>query len=160
MKSFGIHFGQRNEQSSQGTGYQVPGTWKLKKYWLSGRIGWKGVMAVGTNDERWEDLIRRLRALSEDKLAAVRAFVEELARHERAVQDAQAPYAVRARAAEETVRPDEPERQTVPQLATVEKCLDFLAFGPPGFLPGELDQLLADIEHMREMELDTPCQPT
>jgi hypothetical protein len=117
-------------------------------------------MAVGTNDERWEDLIRRLRALSEDELAAVRAFVEELTRREVAVQDAQAPYAVRARTAEETVRPDEPERQTVPKLATAEECLDFLAFGPPGFLPGELDQLLADIEHMREMELDTPCQPT
>ena len=117
-------------------------------------------MTVGTNNERWEDLIRRLRALSEEEIAAVWAFVEELARHEVSVQEAQPPYALRARTAEETVRPDEQERQTLSQLTTAEECLDFLASGPPGFLPGELDQLLADIEHIREMELDTPCQPT
>jgi hypothetical protein len=117
-------------------------------------------MAVGTNNERREDLIRCLRALSEEGIAAVQAFVEELARREVAVQEAQALYAVRAETPEEMVHPDRPERQTLPQLATAEECLDFLASGPPGFLPGELDQLLADIEHIREMELDTPGQPT
>ncbi len=37
-----------------------------------------------------------------------------------------------------------------------EELLDFLAFCPPGFLPGELDRLLTDIEHVREMELGVP----
>ena len=34
---------------------------------------------------------------------------------------------------------------------------DPLDASSPGFLPGELDQLLADIDHVREME--TPCRP-
>jgi len=42
-------------------------------------------------------------------------------------------------------------------LGTLSESLDFLASGPPGFLPGELDQLLADIDLIREMELDKPC---
>ena len=49
--------------------------------------------------------------------------------------------------------------QVVLQPMTVEEVLDFLASGPPGFAPGELDDLLADIESTREMELDTICQP-
>ena len=61
---------------------------------------------------------------------------------------------------EKAARLNELDRDTLARPATAESALEFLASGPPGFLPGELDQLLADIEHLREMELDSPRQTT
>jgi hypothetical protein len=120
----------------------------------------KGVMPVGLSDEQWEDLIRLLRMLPEEGIRAVQAFAEELARRETAVQEARAPYVAPAEVEEGKAHPDEPEPRAISPPATPEQALDLISSGPPGFLPGELDQLLADIEHIREMELDSPCQPT
>ena len=117
-------------------------------------------MPVGLSDEQWEDLIRLLRVLPEEEVRAVQAFAEELARRKTAVQEARAPYVAPAEVEEGKAHPDKREPRAIPPPATPEECLEFFASGPPGFLPGELDQLLADIEHIREMELDDPCQPT
>jgi hypothetical protein len=115
---------------------------------------------MGESTGPWEDLICLLQALSEDEVAAARTFIEELARREAGLQEARVPYVVPAEATEGTVRPDEREHQAMTQLATPEELLDFLASGPPGFLPGELDRLLAEIKHARAMELADLCQPT
>jgi len=117
-------------------------------------------MAVNESNDRLEDLICLLHTLSEEEVAAVWTFIERLTRHKVAAREAQAAYVVPARTTEEVVRPDEREHRLMPRLANPEESLDFLAFGPPGFLPGELDRLLSDIEHTREMELEIPCQPT
>ena len=111
-------------------------------------------MPVGLSDEQWEDLIRLLRMLSEEEVRAVQAFAEELARRDTAVHEARAPYVAPAEVEEGKAHPDEPERWAMSLPATPEECLEFFASGPPGFLPGELDQLLADIDHIRERELD------
>ena len=111
-------------------------------------------MPVGLSDEQWEDLIRLLRSLSEEEIRAVQAFAEELAQRDTAVQEARAPYVAPAEVEAGKAHPDEPERWAISPPATPEHSLDFLASGPPGFLPGELDQLLANIERIREMELD------
>ena len=116
-------------------------------------------MPVGLSDEQWEDLIRLLRTLSEEGIRAVQAFAEELARRKTAVQETRAPYVAPAEVEEGKAHPDEREPWAISPPATPEQSLGFLVSGPPGFLPGELGQLLADIEHIREMELDSPCQP-
>ena len=113
-------------------------------------------MAVSESSDRLEDLIHLLRTLSEGEIAAVQIFAEELAQREVAVREAQAAYVVPARTAEEAVRLYERDHLAMPRLTNSEELLDFLAFGPPGFLSGELDRLLTDIEHMREMELEIP----
>ena len=112
-------------------------------------------MALNESTDRWEDLVRLLQTLSEEEVAAVQAFTERLARHEVAVQEAHAPYIVLTATGVETSS-DKPEHWTALQLATPVELLDFLASSAPGFLPGELDQLLADIEYAREIELETP----
>ena len=117
-------------------------------------------MPVGLSDDQWKDLIRLLRTLTEEEIRAVQAFAEELARRDTAVQEARAPYIAPAEVEAGKAHPDEPERWAISPPATPEQALDFFSSGPPGFLPGELDQLLADIDHIREMELDDPCQPT
>ena len=61
---------------------------------------------------------------------------------------------------EKAAGPDEQEHPPTLNLSTPEESLDFLASGPPGFLPGDLDQLLADSESARKLELEAPCQPT
>jgi len=109
---------------------------------------------VGENTDRWEDLVRLLQTLSEEELAAVHNFVEKLTSHKMAVQEAHAPYVVPTATDVET-SPDKIEHWTSLELATPDELLDFLASGAPGFLSGELDQLLADIEQTREMELET-----
>ena len=106
--------------------------------------------------ERWEDVIRLLHALSEEDIAAVRTLAEELAQRKGAMREARAAYVTPVEIVEDTIRPAEQEHQP----ATLEEALDFLASGPAGFLPGELDQLLADIEQARDIELEIPCQPT
>jgi hypothetical protein len=103
--------------------------------------------------------------LSEEEVAAVWSFAKDLTQREVAIQEvvikeAQAPYGVLTGIAEEAICTDEEERQTTPQLATPDELLNFLAFGPPGFLPGELDLLMADVEHARDMELEALCQAT
>lgn len=118
------------------------------------------MMAVSESTGRWEDLIRLLRTLSEEEIAAVQAFVEEVARRRAAVQEARTSYVLPTETAKEAAYPDEREHPPTLNLSTPEESLDFLASGPPGFLPGELDQLLADIEYARQMELEAPCQPT
>jgi hypothetical protein len=117
-------------------------------------------MPVGLSDEQWEDVIRLLRTLTEEEIRAVQAFAEELARRDTAVQEARAPYIAPAEVKERKAQPHEPEPWAISPPATPEESLDFFVSGPPGFLPGELDQLLADIEHTREMELDILCQST
>jgi hypothetical protein len=124
---------------------QVPGTWKLKKYWLSGRIGWKGVMAVGESTERLENLIRLLRTLSREEVAAVWHFVEELVQRRVVLKDIRAPYVTPTETAEETIY------RTPPQ-GSREALLECL--GTWEFEPGELDEILADIERARMMELE------
>ena len=113
-------------------------------------------MAVSESSDRLEDLIHLLRTLSEGEIAAVQIFAEGLAQREVAVREAQAAYVVPARTAEKVVRFYERDHLAMPRLANPEELLDFLAFGPPGFLPGELDRLLSDVEHTREMELEIP----
>jgi len=114
------------------------------------------VIIVGENTDRWEDLVRLLQTLSEEELAAVHNFVEKLTSDKMAVQEAHAPYVVLTATDVET-SPDKIEHWTSLELATPDELLDFLASSAPGFLPGELDQLLADIEQAREMELETLC---
>jgi hypothetical protein len=116
------------------------------------------VMAVSESTGRWEDLIRLLRTLSEEEVAAVQALVEEVARRRAAVQEARTSYVLPTETAKEAAYPDERGHPPTLNLSTPEESLDFLASGPPGFLPGELDQLLADIEYARKMELEAPCQ--
>jgi hypothetical protein len=111
-------------------------------------------MPVGLSDEQWEDLIRLLRVLPEEGIRAVEAFAEELARRATAVQEARAPYVAPAEVEEGKAHLDGLEPRAIIPPATPEQALDFFASGPPGFLPGELDQLLADIDHIRKMELD------
>jgi len=135
----------------------VPGTLQqlhLKSRGFQVQYGAKGVMPVGLSDEQWEDLIRLLRVLPEEEIRAVQAFAEGLARRETAVQEARAPYVAPAEVEKGKVHSDEPEPWAISPPATPEQALDFISSGPPGFLPGELDQLLADIDHIREMELD------
>lgn len=114
---------------------------------------------MSESNDRLENLICLLRALPEDEIAAVQTFVEGLARRKVAVQEARAPYIVSTGTMGVMTCLDEREYQTMPRLVTRDELLDLLASGPPGFLPGELDSLLADIEHIREMELEAPCQP-
>ena len=109
---------------------------------------------MGLSDDQWKDLIRLLRTLTEEEVRAVQAFAEELARRDTAVHEARAPYIAPAEVEEGKAQPDEPEPWAISPPATPEESLGFFASGPPGFLPGELDQLLADIDHIREMELD------
>jgi len=110
--------------------------------------------------EHWDDLIRVLDTLSDEDITAVRTLVEELAQRKGMAREAQTPYAVSTGAIEKVACLNESDWETLPRPATTESALEFLASGPPGFLPGELDQLLADIERLREMELDSPCQNT
>ena len=105
-------------------------------------------------------MIRVLDTLSDEDITAVRTLVEELAQRKVMAREAQAPYVVPTGAMEKVTRLNELDRDTLPRPATTESALEFLSSGPPGFLPGELEQLLADIEHLREMELDSPCQTT
>jgi len=116
-------------------------------------------MAMSESSDRLENLIRLLRALPEDEIAAVQTFVEGLARRQVAVQETRAPYIVSTGTMGVMTCLDEREYQIMPRLVNPDELLDLLASGPPGFLPGELDSLLVDIEHTREMELETPCQP-
>ena len=106
------------------------------------------MVPVGLSDEQWEDLIRLLRTLSEEGIRAVQAFAEELARRETAIQEARARYIAPAEVEEGRVQSDEPEPWAISPPATPEESLDFIFSGPPGFLPGELDQFLADIDHI------------
>ena len=117
-------------------------------------------MAMSESSNQLENLIRLLRTLPEDKIAAVQTFVEGLARRQAAVQETRAPYIVSTGTVGVMTCLDEREYQTMPRLVTRDELLDLLASGPPGFLPGELDCLLADIEHTREMELEASCQLT
>ncbi len=129
------------------------------------------MIAVDKSTDQWEDLIRLLRTLSEEEIAAVQTVVEGLARRKVAVREAQVPYVVPVEAVEEVVHstlPPQDSRAALLECVGIwefepgefDEILGFLASGPPGFLPGELDCLLADIEHAREIELETPCQPT
>jgi hypothetical protein len=118
---------------------------KLKKYWLSGRIGWKGVIAVGESTERLENLIGLLRTFSDEEVAAVWHFVEGLVQHRAILKDIQAPYVASAETAEEAIY------HTPPQ-GSHEALLECL--GTWEFEPGELDEILADIERARMMELE------
>ena len=126
---------------------------------------------MSESTDRWEDLIQLLRTLPEEQIAAVHAIVEGLVRRKVAVREAQVPYVVPVKAVEEVVHPTLPPQSSRAALlervgiwefepSEPDEILGFLASGPPGFLPGELDCLLADIEHAREIELETPCQPT
>jgi len=115
---------------------------------------------VGKNSDQLDDLIRLLRTLPEEELAAVRAFVEGLVQRGATVKETPAPYVVPIIMLEELAHPGEHECLTVPGPMTCDEALDLLASGPPGFLPGELDDLLGDIEQSREMELEDPWQPT
>lgn len=114
-------------------------------------------MALSENTGQLDDLLHLLRALSKEDLAAVRALVERLTRREMAVKEATAPCVASGGMAK-VVCPG--ERQMEPAPMTPQEALDFLASGPSGFLPGELDSILADIQYAREMELRTLCQPT
>jgi len=115
---------------------------------------------VGKNSGQLDDLIRLLRTLPEEEIAAVRVFVEGLVQRGVTVKETPASYVVPITMLEELAHPGEHECLTVSGPMTFDEALDLLASGPPGFLPGELDDLLADIEQSREMELEDPWQPT
>jgi hypothetical protein len=102
-------------------------------------------MAVGESTERLENLIRLLRTLSREEVAAVCHFVEGLVQHRAILKDIQAPYVASAETAEATIY------RTPPQ-GSGEALLECL--GTWEFEPGELDEILADIERARMMELE------
>lgn len=115
-------------------------------------------MVMSENSDRLENFIRLLRTLPEDEIAAVQTFVEGLARRQVAVQETRAPYTV-STGTVGVMTCFDAKYQTMPRLVNPDELLDLLVSGPPGFLPGELDCLLADIEHTRGMELEASCQP-
>jgi hypothetical protein len=120
----------------------------------------EGVIAVGKKSAQLDDLIRLLRTLPEEEIAAVRAFVERLVQRQAAVKETPASYVVPVTMLEELAHPGEHKCLTVSGPMTCDEALNLLASDLPGFLPGELDDLLADIEQSREMELEDPWQPT
>ena len=115
---------------------------------------------MGKNSDPLDDLIRLLRTLPEEEIAAVRAFVEGLVQRGVAVKETPASYVVPITMLEKLAHSGEHECLAVSGPMTLDEALNLLASGPPGFLPGELDGLLADIEQSREMELEDPWQPT
>jgi len=98
------------------------------------------VIAVGESMERLENLVRLLRTLSDEEIAAVWRFVEGLVRHSAELKETQAPYAAPVKTAEEAIHRTPPQGS---REALIE-CLGIWAFDP-----GELDEILADIERVR-----------
>lgn len=115
--------------------------------------------------DRWEYLIRLLRALADGHNATVATFSQELderpvTAQKTMVKEPQPAYRIPTKTREKVVCTDKEKHQIVSRLVTPDELLDFLALGPPGFLPGELERLMADIDYVREMELSVTCQPT
>ncbi len=104
-------------------------------------------MAMSESNDRLENLIRLLRTLPEDEIAVVQTFVEGLARRQAAVQEARAPYTVSTGVAEDVVYWTPPQQGSRDALL---ECVGIWEFGP-----GELDEILGDIEQSRMMELET-----
>ena len=100
----------------------------------------KGVMAVGESMERLENLVRLLRTLSDEEVAAVWRFVEELLRHRAELKETQAPYVAPVKTAGEM-------NHRTPPRGSREALLECL--GTWAFDPGELDEIMADIEQVR-----------
>jgi hypothetical protein len=98
------------------------------------------VVAVGESMERLENLVRLLHTLSDEEIAAAWRFVEGLVRHRAELKETQAPYVAPAKTAEEAIHRTPPRGS---REALVE-CLGTWAFDP-----GELDEILADIEQVR-----------
>lgn len=101
---------------------------------------------MGKNSDPLDDLIRLLRTLPEEEIAAVRVFVEGLVQRETTVKEALASYIVSAEAAE----------NAGPQLPLSRGSREALleCIGLWKFEPGELDEILADLEESRLMELE------
>ena len=96
-------------------------------------------MAVGESAERLENLVRLLRTLSDEEIAAVWRFVKGLVRHRAELKETQAPYAAPVKTAEEMVH-------RTPPRGSREALLECL--GTWTFDPGELDEIMADIEQV------------
>lgn len=103
-------------------------------------------MAVGKHSNQLDDLIRLLRTLPEEEIAAVRVFVEGLVQRGATVKETLAPYAVSAEVA----------GNTGPRLPLSRGSREALleCIGLWKFEPGELDEILADLEESRLMELE------
>jgi hypothetical protein len=97
----------------------------------------KGVMAVGESMELLENLVRLLRTLSDEEIAAVWHFVEGLVRHRAELKETQSP----------SVKTAEEMSHRTPPRGSREALLECL--GTWAFDPGELDEILADIEQVR-----------
>jgi len=106
----------------------------------------EGVIAVGKNSALLDDLIRLLRMLPEEEIAAVHAFVERLVQRETTVKETLASYVVSAEVAENT------GLQLPLSRGSREALLECMGLWK--FEPGELDEILADLEESRLMELE------
>ncbi len=116
------------------------------------------MITVDKSTDRWTYLTRLLRALANGDNATVTAVSQELnerptTTQKTIVKEPQPTYRILSKTGEKVVYTDEKEYQVVSQLVAPDELLDFLASGPPGFLPDELERLMADIDHAREMEL-------
>ena len=106
----------------------------------------EGVIAVGKNSAQLDDLIRLLRTLPEEEVAAVYAFVERLVQRKTAMKETLAPYIVSTEVAENTGLRSPLSRGSREALL---ECMGLWKFEP-----GELDEILADLEESRLMELE------
>ena len=97
------------------------------------------MVAVGESAERLENLVRLLRTLSDEEIAAVWRFVKGLVQHRGGLKETQAPYVAPVKMAEEMIHRTPPRGSREALL----ECLGTWAFDS-----GELDEIMADIEQV------------